>query len=412
MLSSAQAKPLISDRPCIILLSKNSGDQRELLDTIKYVREALGISSSSCPLIELSWGNPFHRKVIEEALQLKDYQLPLATTGMINSNGMPTVANKNRPALKLKNEVIAYYLINEWGRRTQKGPFYWPYKAPASPKDQQAAVKQAPIDGSLLLLVPAGEFWRGSTEGEIDELPPKKIALESFYLAKTEVTFAQFAKFVSESGYVTDAEKRGFAHVIEKSGSDRKWVKTIGANWRNPNGDGVIPPANHPVRQVSLEDCRQYCSWANLRLPSELEWEKAARGTNGLQYPWGNQWDKARLVRQGLDPQEVGSVPLGASPYGQLDMAGNVREWTDTSYQAYAEGIDIVRDESRYSIRGGSFAESSPPAKMAVRGSFRFNSKMGLANDLTGFRVASDVESSPIGLDAVGPRLAQEARHF
>lgn len=374
--------------PCVVLISAKVGDQRPLLERIKEIRANLGLSKTDLGVTEIGMDNPIHRKVILEVLHLKEYQVPMASTGELDEQGLPTKANKNRPTLKLPQDVIAYYLINEGGRRIGKGPYPWPYKAPTPPPSNLPKSRLNAIDGSTLLLIPAGEFWRGSTEGEVDELPPQKVNERPFYLAKTEVTFGQFAKFVSATAYKTEAEERGFGFVW-----DGDWKKVEGASWRSPDGDGLIPGEQEPVRQVTLKDAKAYTEWAGLRLPTESEWEKAARGTAGRQYPWGNSWDAARAICNGK-PRAVGSLPAGASLYGPLDMAGNVREWTNSLYEPYSELIEDTSTGQRFAVRGGSFTEENP--KMFLRGSYRFNSLANLSNNLTGFRVACDPEG-PIG---------------
>jgi sulfatase modifying factor 1 len=369
--------------PCVLLISLKLGDQRPLLEQIKAVRSRLGLSLSEIAITEIAMDNPIHRKVILDVLHLKEHQLPLASTGELDSNGLPTRANKNRPALALPHDVIAYYLLNECGRRVGKGPYPWPYQAPPAEPTTLEKSRLNPMDGSQLLLVPGGEFWRGSTEGEIDELPPQRVQHKAVYVGKTEVTVGQFAHFVAETGYQTEAEQRGFGFVWQGD-----WSKVEGANWWQPDGHGQPAQDEEPVRQVSLNDCQAYCAWAGLRLPSEAEWEKAARGTGGRQYPWGANWDAGKSISSGQAPRRVGSLPTGASPYGLLDMAGNVREWTSSVYQPYSDKIEDDTSGKRYSVRGGSFAEDNP--RMAHRTSYRFHSLANLPNNLTGFRVACD----------------------
>lgn len=387
------ADPPVKDLPCIILLSHKLGEQRPLLDRIKQVRKELGIPDSQLPMAEFSWDNPRFQSIIRDSFHLKEHQLPLASTGLINRQGEPTAANKYRPSLQLPHDVIAYYLINEWGRRAGKGPYPWPYKAPAAPAHSLEKSRVNTTDGSVLLLVPAGDFWFGSTEGEIDELPPHKAKFAACYIAKTEVTFKQYSRFVGSTGYVTEAEERGFGFVWKG-----EWQRVDGADWKNPSGNKVVPAESEPVRQVSLKDCQAYCEWAGLRLPTEAEWEKAARGPGGRQYPWGNSWDANKAAVTGSAPRPVGSFASGGSLYGMLDMAGNVREWTSSKYQGYSDVVlDAPVSENRYSLRGGSFAEENP--KMGVRASYRYNSMANVYNNLTGFRVASD-PASPIGLES------------
>ena len=372
-------------RFCIVLLSHTRGDQRPLLDKLKAVRAQLKLSQSELPMGEFGWDIPLHRKAIEETLGLKEHHLPLVSTGELSPSGMPTSANRNRPSLDLPDEVIAYYLINEWARRAKRPMYPFPY-AKTAPKLVVDNRPKKAKDGSELVLIPAGSFWRGSTEGEIDELPPSLVPLPAFRISKTEVTVSQFARFVEETSYLSVAEEEGYGYVWRDD-----WEQIDGASWQNPTGDGSRPAPDEPVRQVALRDCQAYCSWAGLRLPTEDEWEKAARGTGGRQYPWGDRWDPDRAVYGGDGPIAVGSRPVGASPYGLMDMAGNVREWTDTVYGPYFDNGEPPSARTRNSVRGGSWSESQPAY---LRTSYRFNSLREVPNDRTGFRVAADADSS------------------
>jgi serine/threonine-protein kinase len=220
-------------------------------------------------------------------------------------------------------------------------------------------------DGAEMMLVPAGEFSMGIDADEIDrllqgrtdikreyferEIPRHRVYLDTFYIDKYEVTNARFQQFVQVTGHRTHADREGSGYV---SGQERKSVN--GANWRAPRGPGssLTGLEQHPVVQVSQEDAKAYCSWAGKRLPTEAEWEKAARGTDGWSYPWGNQFDgrranfcdtncetswKESAANDGYRyTAPVGSYEGGKSPYGAYDMAGNVLEWVsdwfDTNY--------------------------------------------------------------------------------
>jgi len=168
------------------------------------------------------------------------------------------------------------------------------------------------------VLVPAGEFSMGSEEYD-DEKPRHQVYLDAFYIDKYEVTTAHFQQFVQATGHRTQAERGGDS-----------------ATWRAPRGSGssIAGLEQHPVVQVSQDDAKAYCTWAGKRLPTEAEWEKAAWGTDGRTYPWGNQFDS----RQGnFEGKNHGTVPVGSyeegkSPYGAYDMAGNVWEWVADWY--------------------------------------------------------------------------------
>jgi formylglycine-generating enzyme required for sulfatase activity len=218
---------------------------------------------------------------------------------------------------------------------------------------------QTPVgnDGAEMVLVPAGEFMMGSDKDEIDrllqgrtdvnreffnrEIPRHRVYLDAFYIDKYEVTNARFQQFVQATGHRTTAEREGSGYVD----NGEKFELVNGANWRAPRGPGssIAGLEQHPVVQVSQEDAKAYCAWAGKRLPTEAEWEKAARGTDGRSYPWGSQFDGRRANFCDANCQfnwkdsaandgyrytaPVGSYEGGKSPYGAYDMAGNVWEW-------------------------------------------------------------------------------------
>jgi formylglycine-generating enzyme required for sulfatase activity len=163
-----------------------------------------------------------------------------------------------------------------------------------------------------MVLVPAGEFSMGSPEGDPDEKPAHKVQISAFFMDKYEVTVKQYAAFLQESG------------------GDRP------AEWKTMN---KTANQNRPVMGVDWAEAARYCKWAGKRLPTEAEWEKAARGTDGRLYPWGNdpptplhanygkkEWNN----HEALVP--VGTLEAGKSPYGIYDMAGNVWEWVSDWY--------------------------------------------------------------------------------
>lgn len=175
---------------------------------------------------------------------------------------------------------------------------------------------------------------------DVDEQPIHTVRLDTFWIARTEMTNEQFSAFIAETGYKTNAELAGWAYVWDGF----NWIQTTGADWRHPNGveSDILGRENHPVTQVSWNDATTYCAWVGGRLPTEAEWEKAARGKDQRAYPWGNEEpDITRLnfLNSTGGTTEVGSYPSGVSPYGLYDMAGNVWEWTSDWYQRhyYAE---------------------------------------------------------------------------
>lgn len=240
-----------------------------------------------------------------------------------------------------------------------------------------------------MVRIPKGEFIMGSTQGQVDELLANytgdvaketvktwlaaevlqhQVTLDEYWLGKTEVTVAQFEAFVKAKGYMTQAERDGKSWVW----NGNEWKEMAGANWQHPRGadSSLVGKANHPVTHISWDDAVAFCNWVsdrsklNVRLPSEAEWEKGARGTDGRTYAWGNQMiDKSR-ANYNLDVGDTTKVgqysPLGDSPYGLQDMLGNVWEWTSSLYKPYPYNANDGResDSSRDArvLRGGSFS--------------------------------------------------------
>ncbi|GEM_PF-600752 len=222
-----------------------------------------------------------------------------------------------------------------------------------------------PAVEAAMIAIPAGEFTMGSNVE--DERPPHAVFVDGFEIDKLEVTNQEFERFVRETGYVTDQEKAG------------------DTSWRYYAKD----KPQHPVVKVTWNDAIAFCQWAGKRLPTEAEWEKAARGTDARSYPWGNQWDAARANAKEAGNRgttAVGSFPAGASPYGVMDMAGNVSEWTSDWFKAYPGGdfYSPYFGEKYRVIRGGGWFSD----QNLVRTTERSASSTTLANDDVGFRCA------------------------
>ena len=269
----------------------------------------------------------------------------------------------------------------------------------------------SPVDGMILVYVPAGEFLMGSADSDSDatsdEKPQHKVTLDAFWIDRTEVTNAMFAEFVAASGYKTDAEKAGKGAVYNPTA--KSWEETAGVDWQHPRGPGSDTAGleQHPTVLMSWNDAAAYCAWAGRRLPTEAEWEKAARGTDGRKFPWGNQdvagdllnfadrnleadWADKNINDGNQFTAPAGSYPKGASPYGALDMAGNVWEWVtdwyDENYYASApaqnpKGPDSGQDRV---LRGGSW---DAPLGF-VRAAYRVRHGSELSYDSAGFRCA------------------------
>ena len=197
-------------------------------------------------------------------------------------------------------------------------------------------------DGMTMVYVPAGTFQMGTPGGDANaranESPQHAVTLDGFWIDKTEITNQMFTRFVQKMNYKTDAEKFGNGTIYNIDQTGNPWIAAEpDVSWRHPHSlsDDISGLGNRPVVQVSWNDASAYCKWAGKRLPTEAEWEMAARGTEGRIYPWGNNAPNASLLNYDLQIghlTDVGSYPEGASPYGALDMLGNAYEWVNDWY--------------------------------------------------------------------------------
>jgi formylglycine-generating enzyme required for sulfatase activity len=256
-------------------------------------------------------------------------------------------------------EVKPVVLDNE--PRVKVEPRQIPEAKPVAPVNQPKAKEKQIVnkkDGSLLVLVPAGEFEMG--DGRDSDNPIHKLYLDDYYIGVYAVTNKQYEQFVKETGH------RPPDH------SDRSVTPPI---WKGKSYPQEY--ADHPVVCVSWDDATEYCKWAGLWLPTEAQWEKAARGPKGYIYPWGNDWDKynCRNYESSVGGTcRVNDYPLGVSGYGAYNMSGNVWEWCRDFYSAdYYKSIDSYRDPigplrgaSRV-LRGGSWLSYGPDCRSAHR---------------------------------------------
>jgi eukaryotic-like serine/threonine-protein kinase len=246
-------------------------------------------------------------------------------------------------------------------------------------------------DGMIQVFVPGGDFSMGSdTSSYADERPVHTVFLDSYWIDQTEVTNAMFETFVNQSGYQTDAEETGSSYVYNPD--DNSDELTHGADWQHPLGpdSNLMELSQYPVVHVSWNDALAYCEWAGRRLPTEAEWEKAARGTDGRTFPWGNDFDGTRLNFADVNlnaslgnsnfddgyqlSSPVGNYLSGASPYGALDLAGNVWEWVndwvdESYYQSSPPGNPGGPATGEYHVlRGGSWHDPEDGQRTAYRG--------------------------------------------
>ncbi len=178
-------------------------------------------------------------------------------------------------------------------------------------------------DGAPMALVPEGEFIMGLKDTEpLSQLNPlRKVYLKAFYIDVYEVTNDRYRRCVDAGACTIPSWNIDYPPTLHEEGKSWYFDRTMG---------------NYPVVGGTWRQAVDYCRWAGKRVPSNAEWEKAARGTDGRTYPWGNEWDGKRAnwddggkVDGYKKLAPVGSFPAGQSPYGVMDMAGNVREWTD-----------------------------------------------------------------------------------
>jgi formylglycine-generating enzyme required for sulfatase activity len=204
-------------------------------------------------------------------------------------------------------------------------------------------IKKNTKDGADMVYVPAGEFTMGSNEINGGK-PVHQVMLDGYYIYRTPVTVAQYLKFCAATGHA------------------RPPAPDFDRNWTH---------FDHPVVNVSYNDALDYCRWAGTKLPTEAQWEKAAHGTDGSRFPWGDDFDKSKFwcsasrFGDAGGTKPVGSFPSGASPYGALDMAGNVYQWCSDWFDPrfYVSSLASERNPDNQSVgekkvrvlRGGSW---------------------------------------------------------
>ncbi|MFB6219310.1 MAG: formylglycine-generating enzyme family protein [Halobacteriaceae archaeon] len=268
--------------------------------------------------------------------------------------------------------------------------------------DHEVAHEEPPAPGSTtggdtdgMVEVPAGEFRMG-TDSDVGfpqdgEGPTREVYTDAFYIDRTEVTNGEFARFVADTGYTTEAEEFGWSfvfgdfveseeYVMREVPGAPWWVAVRGANWKRPEGPGsdVKDRLDHPVVHVSYRDALAYADWAGKRLPTEAEWEKAARGgLEGARYPWGDELrpgDEYRCnIWQGEFPEEntgddgyLGTAPADAfeqNDWGLCNVSGNVWNWCADWFSPEHHATDAYdphnptgpADGDGRVMRGGSF---------------------------------------------------------
>jgi formylglycine-generating enzyme required for sulfatase activity len=246
--------------------------------------------------------------------------------------------------------------------------------SPVLPDDTATSIIVWPADGKDMLFVPGGTFLMGSNDGSQTHQPEHPVYVADFYIDRWPVTNAEYKKFVDATH-----------HPVPNY--DVSWCDTRGYNWDPKTCMYPVGKADHPVVLVTWEDAMAYAAWARKRLPTEAEWECAARGPDGRRYPWGDEFfpGLCNCKETGIgETSPVGQFsPDGDTPEGLVDMLGNVWEWTNSLYRPYPYDPDDGR-ESRQArgfrvLRGTSWVNDANIVHCLSRldGDFQFYNNVG-----------------------------------
>lgn len=328
-----------------------------LVQALRVYPEGKSDVQSRMSIISRDYPQELAATLSEKAAQLKDIrpQIDALLETRVEGPAEPKPMPGPRPAASGEKPAYAEPFLKKIAAKAEK----------IAPNDKGNWEAVFP-GGITMVYIPEGEFTIGSParEGDGDEHPAHKVFLDGYWLGKTEVTFEQYDRFCSESG--------------RERAADEGWGR-----------------GNRPAIYVSWNDARDYCNWLakktglKFRLPSEAEWEKAAHD----RYPWGSQPpdpERANFDKENMRTMPVGSYPLGASPFGILDLAGNVWEWTldwyDPGYYQNSPRENPRGPEagSERVVRGGSWANGADLVRAANRSSENPESKL----NILGFRLA------------------------
>lgn len=291
-----------------------------------------------------------------------------------------------------------------YGRHTDSVP-----PSLSIPSKVDAAAPADPI------VIPGGTYLIGNDTGPRDTRPARKIKLRSFRIDPTEVTNAMFAQFVQATGYQTDAQRKGYSLSFDKQ--SRQFVRQDGADWQHPDGpdSSILGKENYPVVHVTWYDANAYAKWAVKSLPTEFQWEAAARGQSlSGNFPWSheserevhqlaNLWQGEFPLRDQALDDHYGVAPVAAFPaskHGIFDLAGNVAEWTSSyyaedSYTLVGEVDPSGANQGEMRVtRGGSWLSTDQTGVSEAAVWYRGKLTPETSTNFTGFRCVSNDEPS------------------
>ncbi len=278
--------------------------------------------------------------------------------------------------------------------------------APVTAKAQQA-----------MLRIPAGRYVIGRNDGPSIERPAHFVSVSSFMIDRTEVTNSAFAEYLNSlklsagtpftagnarteripkdmAGLVIEGAERGFTYPIIALDDEQSRIGYRDGSFLPTPGYG-----NHPVTETTWAGARAYCAWRTARLPTEAEWEVAARGADERLFPWGNQppdETRAFVSRRAGETGAVGLRPLGASPFGVLDMSGSLAEWTSSLLRPYpfnpSDGREAQDRPGERVTRGGDYIFDAGPTKLTTTHRRGFSNAPERGHRHIGFRCATSAE--------------------
>lgn len=284
---------------------------------------------------------------------------------------------KNSFVFKIISSAIAFWLAS----LACNTIYHIPMSSEPTPINTPIPVIQiSPKDGMQIIFVAAGEFIMGSDNDYENESPAHNVYLDDYWIDKTEVTNAMYYTCM-QFGPCKDPLSDGFTAPSD--------------HYKNPQ------TATRPITYITWFDAQTYCEWAGRRLPTEAEWEKAARGAYGKIYPWGDKAPTSELSnfdQNNFNLMPVGSFPSGTSPYNAMDMAGNawelVMDWYDETYYQRSPSLNPTgpNEGTRRVMRGGAYFQPADEIRSAFRN--HVSPDYNRSGDL-GFRCASDAIDAP-----------------